>query len=75
MQTEMIHVEANGPRFAVDRRGDGHSDRPRGVAAYCMTELLADVAALIDAAREWLLAPHAVKAVAATKAPCAMHRV
>jgi pimeloyl-ACP methyl ester carboxylesterase len=91
MNTETIHVEANGLQFAMSRcgsgrklalllhgfpesryswrhqmpvlaelgftawapdlRGYGDSDRPEGVAAYAMTELLADVAALIDAAR------------------------
>jgi len=37
--------------WAPDLRGYGDSDRPRGVAAYAMPNLLADVAALIDAAR------------------------
>jgi len=37
--------------WAPDLRGYGDSDRPQGVAAYAMQNLLADVAALIDAAR------------------------
>lgn len=36
---------------APDMRGYGDSDRPPGVAAYKMPNLLADVAGLIDAAR------------------------
>jgi pimeloyl-ACP methyl ester carboxylesterase len=46
--------------WAPDLRGYGATERPRGVRAYRMSELLADVAGLIDAAapREVLLVAH-----------------
>ena len=46
-----VLAELGFSAWAPDLRGYGESDRPDGVAAYAMTELLADVAALIDAAR------------------------
>lgn len=46
--------------WAPDLRGYGESEKPRGITAYAMKELLADVAGLIDAAkaREVMLISH-----------------
>jgi pimeloyl-ACP methyl ester carboxylesterase len=45
-----VLAEQGFTAWAPDLRGYGDSDRPRGVAAYAMQNLIADVAGMIDAA-------------------------